>query len=624
MSNLSNDETLPPINVSVTKKKRNLPGRPDPDAEVIALSPRSLLTTNRFVCEICNKGFQRDQNLQLHRRGHNLPWRLKQKESHEYRKKVYICPEVNCVHHDPARALGDLTGIKKHFSRKHGEKKWKCDKCSKRYAVQSDWKAHQKTCGTKEYRCDCGTLFSRKDSFTTHRAFCDVLENGKDPTCKDEEAQDPAVSPDETAIDNAIEKDTSAPMDTAASPLSQISGDVLATSDLAKPILPERVSDPTIPEGGIASLSSKWMQGGIGAKNGGLGQGPGLSLCLGTGLGPGPPSGAQALVTQNAPIPPFTYPSPRDSNKLGFSQLASSESQVSGKHVPSMGAMGMLASLFSSSAHRQSGVDASDSVTHAFSMNDHHDHSTLLAGLSSSAHDVRNAFGSSKAYLPSASAATSATALLQKAAEMGAKASNPSMFQRYGMGVSDVSLSRSVQGMPRESPWAGFSNNMSSSMSLPLRTKQAEDTSKNSEFWASTSSSKDGGMHVIKGFSSEYAPLPGGILPNVPFQAGLSGNSSSVLKHDGVTEEGKSSTLLSKSGFGDERSCLQQSTSQRGQGEKRMVDFLGVGGTSGTMVGRSNAGMGQILSHRDLASITSLTAGVKVQKRFHHPGSRVG
>ncbi|GLU03574.1 hypothetical protein SLE2022_207640 [Rubroshorea leprosula] len=157
------------------KKKRNLPGNPDPDAEVIALSPKTLLATNRFVCEICNKGFQRDQNLQLHRRGHNLPWKLKQRNSKEVKKKAYVCPEPTCVHHHPSRALGDLTGIKKHYCRKHGEKKWKCEKCSKIYAVQSDWKAHSKTCGTREYRCDCGTIFSRKDSFVTHRAFCDAL-----------------------------------------------------------------------------------------------------------------------------------------------------------------------------------------------------------------------------------------------------------------------------------------------------------------------------------------------------------------------------------------------------------------------------------------------------------------
>jgi hypothetical protein len=71
------------------------------------------MATNRFICEICNKGFQRDQNLQLHRRGHNLPWKLRQRSNKDViKKKVYICPEKTCVHHDPSRALGDLTGIK--------------------------------------------------------------------------------------------------------------------------------------------------------------------------------------------------------------------------------------------------------------------------------------------------------------------------------------------------------------------------------------------------------------------------------------------------------------------------------------------------------------------------------
>ncbi|KAL4021725.1 hypothetical protein IC575_020535 [Cucumis melo] len=175
IQNVDSSSSLPP---SLPKKKRNLPGKPDPDAEVIALSPNTLMATNRFICEVCNKGFQRDQNLQLHRRGHNLPWKLRQRSSKEavvVKKKVYICPEKGCVHHDPSRALGDLTGIKKHYSRKHGEKKWKCEKCCKKYAVQSDWKAHSKTCGTRDYKCDCGTLFSRKDSFITHRAFCDAL-----------------------------------------------------------------------------------------------------------------------------------------------------------------------------------------------------------------------------------------------------------------------------------------------------------------------------------------------------------------------------------------------------------------------------------------------------------------
>ncbi|KAL5180386.1 Protein indeterminate-domain 7 [Glycine soja] len=123
-------QTQPPL-----KKKRNLSANPDPKAEVVSLSPKTLLASNRFICEICNKGFQRDQNLQLHRRGHNLPWKLNQRSSKEIiRKKV-----------------GNMTNDPR------------------------NWKAHSNTCGTREYNCDCGTLLSRRDSFITHRAFCDAL-----------------------------------------------------------------------------------------------------------------------------------------------------------------------------------------------------------------------------------------------------------------------------------------------------------------------------------------------------------------------------------------------------------------------------------------------------------------
>ncbi|WOK96667.1 protein indeterminate-domain 9-like [Canna indica] len=155
----------------------------DPEAEVVALSPETLLAASSFVCEVCGKEFRRDQNLQIHRRGHNLPWSFSAKkapsgaaEVARARRRVYVCPEPSCVHHDPARALGDLTGIKKHYSRKHGEKKWECERCCKKYAVRTDWKAHAKICGTREYECHCGTLFSRKDSFLVHREACETAE----------------------------------------------------------------------------------------------------------------------------------------------------------------------------------------------------------------------------------------------------------------------------------------------------------------------------------------------------------------------------------------------------------------------------------------------------------------
>jgi hypothetical protein len=162
----------------------------DPDAEVVALSPRTLLESDRYVCEICGQGFQREQNLQMHRRRHKVPWRLVKRAppppaaaagggggaadannssgtgggagGGAPRKRVFVCPEPSCLHHDPAHALGDLVGIKKHFRRKHGgRRQWVCARCAKGYAVQSDYKAHLKTCGTRGHSCDCGRVFSR-------------------------------------------------------------------------------------------------------------------------------------------------------------------------------------------------------------------------------------------------------------------------------------------------------------------------------------------------------------------------------------------------------------------------------------------------------------------------------
>ncbi|KAI3796268.1 hypothetical protein L1987_38935 [Smallanthus sonchifolius] len=171
----SSDPFLSPENGLSNKRKRRPAGTPDPDAEVVSLSPKTLLESDRYVCEICNQGFQRDQNLQMHRRRHKVPWKLLKRESVEVKKRVFVCPEPSCLHHDPCHALGDLVGIKKHFRRKHSDdKQWVCDKCSKGYAVQSDYKAHLKTCGTRGHSCDCGRVFSRVESFIEHQDVCTV------------------------------------------------------------------------------------------------------------------------------------------------------------------------------------------------------------------------------------------------------------------------------------------------------------------------------------------------------------------------------------------------------------------------------------------------------------------
>ncbi|KAJ4840124.1 hypothetical protein Tsubulata_039259 [Turnera subulata] len=199
-SSSSSDPFASLDNGVTNKRKRKPAGTPDPEAEVVSLSPRTLLESDRYVCEICNQGFQRDQNLQMHRRRHKVPWKLVKRETTSsqdqvIKKRVYVCPEPSCLHHHPSHALGDLVGIKKHFRRKHSnQRQWVCDKCSKAYAVHSDYKAHLKTCGTRGHSCDCGRVFSRVESFIEHQDACTVRQGRSEM-----EALQPAACSSRTA-----------------------------------------------------------------------------------------------------------------------------------------------------------------------------------------------------------------------------------------------------------------------------------------------------------------------------------------------------------------------------------------------------------------------------------------
>ncbi|KAI3464984.1 hypothetical protein Pfo_021647 [Paulownia fortunei] len=385
-------ETIPP-----TKKKRNLPGMPDPDAEVIALSPKTLLATNRFVCEICNKGFQRDQNLQLHRRGHNLPWKLRQRTSKEVRKRVYVCPEPTCIHHDPSRALGDLTGIKKHFCRKHGEKKYKCERCSKKYAVQSDWKAHMKTCGTREYPCDCGTLFSRRDSFITHRAFCDALAQ--------ESARSQPVALTSPGGDLKVQVVAPPPPAAASPPPPPLT----PSTGVLSPVLSIQ-SSAELPE----NQNAHWQ--------------------------PPPPPGPAALTTSIASTITVTTAA------VATAPVTTSSSSTSSGNVPSNG--GVFASIFNSSTSelsQSSQQPASYSgLLCAMARSDQPAIDPMSLSLSSSLYGPSSLFPSTSQnpqphYLSRPQPALSATALLQKAAQMGATSSNSSFLRGLGLALPSSS-----------------------------------------------------------------------------------------------------------------------------------------------------------------------------------------
>ncbi|XP_076895298.1 zinc finger protein GAI-ASSOCIATED FACTOR 1-like [Bidens hawaiensis] len=407
-----------PPEIQPMKKKRNLPGMPDPEAEVIALSPTTLLATNRFVCEICNKGFQRDQNLQLHRRGHNLPWKLKQRDGKEVRKRVYVCPEKTCIHHDPSRALGDLTGIKKHFSRKHGEKKWNCERCSKKYAVQSDWKAHMKTCGTKEYRCDCGTLFSRRDSFITHRAFCDALAQ---ESARSQPQSLPNTNSEGEKLDAAVIAPSSSPLTPSTGVLSPV----------------QSVLSSDVPEKSMAGLHHQ-----------------------------------KEPLVEIEPAETFTATTPTTTTISGGSTTSGGNGNGTGTGTGNnnvTNSTGVFASIFASSSLLPSPATYSSLICDVAGADRTTNIEPMSLSLSSSLYRSTTSTPSlfppqdqslhqHRQYVHSQQLALSATALLQKAAQMGATSSNTSFLHALGLAPGSSASSDQYQ----EASIGKWSNNIQS------------------------------------------------------------------------------------------------------------------------------------------------------------------